>query len=444
MPLDDTTANAIYSSNLENLRRGGGVVGGGVGGVGGGILGRTVGNAFGSGKSPLARGIGTGVGLVGGGIAGALAGRRLGELSATPVTNRQLKYLEDHMAANDRELPPQELYDVMPPEYQEGYKAAMAKFAGSRWREAIRSGEVMGPAAEKLKSTMGVDPMREASGLAKGWANKARASGYTSHVLSSPWQSFKGAVGRVFRRKGAPPLTGMLGARMIGSPALVHPFSQSTLSFPHKNLGLLKDVGGDAAKQITESPKLLEQFQGSVLGHEGSELSALGRMHGLRNPMTMIAKGYMPVESPGEGALKQMYESGSGLAKRISDPSLREVLKAKALMFGPAVGSHASPQVLLEEIRNNRMLSPEIQQFWKQTRNMTGELPAIEAVTGTAGRLAKKNLPNLSRTILKNNNVGRFALEKAFDAGSAGTPFSKLRDLISNAGGGTAVKNFVR
>jgi len=444
MPLDDTTANAIYSSNLENLRRGGGILGGGVGAVGGGLLGHAVGRSF---KSPVGRGISAGVGALGGGIAGALAGKRLGALSATPMTNSQLRKLEETLAAQP--VPQDDLYGVMPPAYLEGYKDAAAKFAGSRWREAIRSGEVMGPAAETLKTQMGVDPLREASGLATGWANKARASGYTSHVLSSPWQTFKGAIGRVFRRKGAPPLTGMLGARMSGSPALVHPFSQSTLSFPHKNLGLLKDVGGDTAKQISESPKLLEQFQGSVLGHEGSELSALGRMGGLRDPMTMMSRGYMPVDAT-EQAFKKMYDAGGGLARRVSDPSTRFLLGQRSLYQNAAKGSHASPQVLLEEIRNNRMLSPEIQSFWKQTRNLTGELPAIEAVTGTAGRLAKKNLPSLSRAILKNNNVGRFALEQAFEEGAKRTPFSKLRELISNAGGAaakagnTAVNNFVR
>jgi hypothetical protein len=65
--------------------------------------------------------------------------------------------------------------------------------------------------------------------------------------------------------------------------------------------------------------------------------------------------------------------------------------------------SHLSPEIVLEEMRNVRGMSPRTQKLIEALRRLTGELPLIERAAGTGARvvLPKHDIQAISQKILK-------------------------------------------
>ena len=313
----------------------------------------------------------------------------------------------------------------------------LEKLSTSRWREAIRSGEIMpGPEAEALKSRMGVDPVREAEGLIKGWRGRAEARGIPAIELSNfrkyldpARQAFQGdSEARKMLVQHAKALQGL---STMASPAGVLPNGVSA-SLPAMESML---VAGASPKQLPRyltNPAFRHEIHGAILGHEGSEMSASRNMDlsDFAQGHNVYRKGLAPeISAVTAGAgVKGLNRLGEMLGKpEIAPPELSRLMALHSPMGGITAGSHADARVLLEEIRNTRMLSPETQQFMTNLRHRTGELPGIRAATGYhLGAGAPKNMLILGR--IPKGRMGEIAQKVHAEQAARGTQLGGLFD----------------
>ncbi len=258
----------------------------------------------------------------------------------------------------------------------------------SRWREAIRSGEISGPQAEMLKQRMGVDPFREAEGLAQGAQNMASRRGYKTNTyrardigqnLFKDFQRRGGslrALGNAARAQARMlPEAPILAGSLLGGGAVTFPQQKQIVHLPEllqRNTRQL--MGSDAAKQMR--PTDWRSVTGIMKGHEGSETRYIDKP---LNP-----KGYKVMNPAITGRhMKAMGRAGR-FAAVLTGQERSGLLRnlANKLPDTPASfltsGRHADPRVLLEEIRNSRMFSPQFQTAMTRLRRRTGEYDHLE------------------------------------------------------------------
>lgn len=312
----------------------------------------------------------------------------------------------------------------------------LQKQATSRWREAIRSGEVApGPEAERLKSRMGVDPGREAEGLISGWRGKAQAHGadpleiklreYPRLIRES--LSGNSAAAENLGRQGK----GALEVAKQFSPAGVTP-AGTAYSMPLLE-GLM--VRPRHLPKYLASSSLRQQLHGAILGHESSELSAARRTGALQD----INKG-LNIYRSGLGADVKALAAGAGqnvfgrLARMAGKPELANQDITRMLVMhspagGIAVGRHADPSVLLEEVRNTRMLSPEAQTLLRDLRKRTGEWESMSSAIGPTGLIPRHQMPEIGKRLAAPHAARGAQLAELFNEG-ARSPLSGFKALL--------------
>lgn len=312
----------------------------------------------------------------------------------------------------------------------------LEKLATSRWREAIRSGEVPpGPAAEQLKTRMGVDPGREAEGLVAGWRGKAKAYGVDPIEIKFKeyprliQESLAGNAGSAekLRRQGRSALDITQGL----GPAGVSP-SGTPFSVPSLEAAL---VSPRRMPKYFSSPSLRQQFHGAILGHESSELSAARRTGALQD----LNKG-LNVYRPGLGAEVRALAGGVGTnvfdrfarmagKPEWSNPELTRHLVLRSPAGGIGQGRHADASVLLDEVRNTRMLSPETQTLLQDLRKRTGEWPSISEAIGPTGQVPRHRMTEIGRRLSAPHAARGAHLSGLFNEGMR-SPLSGLKALI--------------
>ena len=274
----------------------------------------------------------------------------------------------------------------------------LEKVATSRWREAIRSGELAPSDAETLKTRMGVDPLREAQGLSKGWRGKADYHGFapmTQVESELPIRPVEGSrVGEkqlrsvqpnVKKYKDIGPHTYM-GRKPVTRHTFVPYYSGEVTDLAARLQGRR---GAEAGKHIQG------ELTGLTAGHEGSELVEL--MKGIR-------KGRIDLNKPRTTRWANL--------------------------------SHFSPRVILEEVRNARMLSPQTRATMLRLRRKV-ELPEIALQIPTQKgtnqlQLPRHQLERYSRKIQKSPNISRMMFDPRYGSRKVRNNWLKtLRKYVS-------------
>lgn len=279
--------------------------------------------------------------------------------------------------------------------------SVLSKTAVSRWREAIYSGELPLEQREKLKAYMGSTPERFMEGSAKGRAAVLDRAGYR---VVEPEAKIRNA----FKQYRAKELSGKELAEIISENfAIAQTGSQSsalTKSITHtptKDLSnfapitiLNKNIPNEerrsVLKRLFRDPSLRKELETLVLNHEAGE-STLDVVKGgsgafqvpsskTPKPVSLLRRPGMAASSATVGALDAL--AGEHIGPHI--PSMGTTPHKKPLEYIARIlnrkvhdphpmGMHATPEVLLHELRGSRMMSPELQSIQRNVRNITGE-----------------------------------------------------------------------
>lgn len=288
----------------------------------------------------------------------------------------------------------------------------LSKEATSRWREALRSGEVSGEAAEALKRKMRVQPGREGRGLVRGARNIAARKGFDFTVYHSPLDVLSKLVkadGRNQLARAVTELYGGIGGGGAGVSFMAGPTPTTVrrggvFGFPAKaNAKKNKLFIDQIRKRLTaaESANLFDLF----MSHEGSE--AKHHMKMFKEPYNIAIKPSAPIP-PGIAGATRGLRLGRILKTKGKAPTeifMRAYARNIATQLSSPVvaGKHANPQVILEEMRNSRMFSPNVQSAMHNLRSRTGELGQVNRAVGgevySRPKLPKKELSRISKKV---------------------------------------------
>ena len=255
----------------------------------------------------------------------------------------------------------------------------LAKYATSRWREAIRSGEIApGPAAEALKARMGVTQARESAGLNRGTMNILKQHGFKYEEMS-PMKSIRrlldmsdgGLSSRAagFGARSVREVENLSTRRVGGAVTLPGDYREGRVVVHPKDLDRnMKILGGEATKKM--KPNDWRALKNLVIRHEGDEVRNLlsDKAYQVRNPNTELVNKALGKAGPSLRATATAM--GKGKLDQDLLGSMAHLTLAKLPVYS---GNHFSPQILLEERRNQRMLSPAVQDTFTAIRERTGE-----------------------------------------------------------------------
>ena len=273
------------------------------------------------------------------------------------------------------------------------------KLATSRWREAIRSGELPYASAEKLKARMGVDPSAWADKLTAGAQQRAKNLGYRFNTYEPQ------SLGQIVRKNILKPkalgseLTGR-GLSMVGGGGVTVP--------KWKRIDLLHPTQGKSPfypepVRLKSAPKQLLALLGQ---HESQEAATAAARPGLR---------YTPLSREGFEDLGPTYRGLSEYNNGVADvfkmsPATRAARQSAMLgNVGAFSGAHLGAMPPLTDIREARMLSPTVQRQWAHVRARTGELQNmlkatnydkmqfVRGIPGGMPYLPRKQLPAIAR-----------------------------------------------
>lgn len=277
----------------------------------------------------------------------------------------------------------------------------LEKLATSRWREALRSGEVLGDEAERLKHRMGVDPVREAAGLDRGTKNILERQGYELKNMSAT-----DTAKRMWARRKDLPLGVNLKSEyntaagsILGGGGATIPDAFEVAVQPQVLRRKMKTLGGDAAKGM--KPTDWKQLQSLLTRHEGDEVLQASKVrpgdpgYRLLNPDQQFQSKLL---NKGPSARLGLLATGGNPADNLSANAAADSVIATTP--GSQSGMHRSPEVILNERRNQRMLSPATQDLMSRVRDTTGEnvhmRKAIQDAGLPEGRIPKGQLRSLS------------------------------------------------
>lgn len=319
--------------------------------------------------------------------------------------------------------------------YEQGFYSVfqLIKTATSRWREAVRSGELGLEGGEALKARMGVDPLREAEGMYTGWRQRARKAKYDA--FEPKVRGIPGAVQSLINNGMTPQFENRLQVAKAVSGNGVVPVLKATTVSPDAAAALLLD--NKSRLKYLGSQNFRRQLGGALASHEGSEISHAGQLAkskiyqsfidnevGRRN--AQIAGG---IVGPVEASLKAMGQIPKDYTTTIAERSMAGLQGPLSQVIS---GAHASPRVLLEEVRNNRMLSPDVQNAMLKLRGKGEgqELRNIKAVTGDNLNIPRKSIPGMSRTMYASNEKVLNMLRGEFAKGEAQGGKGLLRNTL--------------
>lgn len=298
----------------------------------------------------------------------------------------------------------------------------------NRAREMLRSGEIQGADAEKLRQYIGATPEREAAGLERGARGLAKSKGFAVHdygpgamdtakkqLLTGSMAQRKAALEDMARmamsRRGGgaltfPDISGVMpeswANRFLPGPQIIRNHDAITQSF------------GALGADVKEIPHMLS----GALMHEADEARFSRKATDkLLKQKKMIDpnSGYRVLQP----ALKELAESAGnsaeskGLLSRRINRGMRDAALATPGIYS---GNHIDPRVILNETRNNRMFPQGVQNSWGALRNTTGELSHMNA-SAKGGLLPKNKLTGIAK------NMGAMAKNEISGAANAATNF---------------------
>jgi hypothetical protein len=298
------------------------------------------------------------------------------------------------------------------------------KLAVSRWREAIYSGELNTPEAEKLKAYMGKDPTQYSEGLRQGTINRLadRHMSYDEHERFTPREHLRNIKNK-YIPSGALPKNYSSTELVTGNVNVAHPEA--------KNLGYM---GG-----LKDNPEHHKQLANLITGHEGREsdfsfknldhranklwnrsprnepiftdTEAKNRMSPRDYAKTQLrediarqeviskfkrrhfketSRDFAPTPKtllPREerAATYKALQHASNMEYGYGAPRAEVMKNLENTVVKPLIrrGAHFDPAVLIDEARNARMMSPEVAKAMENVRKGTGEQSLVRSVTNT-------------------------------------------------------------
>lgn len=219
------------------------------------------------------------------------------------------------------------------------YQAALTKVA-SRWREAIRSGEIGAESAAKLMKRMGYTEGREIAGLNRGSVRMAKKMGIPLHI-SSEYATIPEMI-RAGRDTSAAPIP--IGVRNRMNMASFIPGEGISMDLKLRDFNNLNLTLGKEKKEIL-SDKNLAATRALILRHEVDEARA-GKK---------LSKKWNDTPTEIEDVVDRVRRSRFyGLNAAVRDPNYH----ARSVLDIPnhVNYQHMDPSVIYQEIRNGRML----------------------------------------------------------------------------------------
>jgi hypothetical protein len=310
------------------------------------------------------------------------------------------------------------------------------KLAVSRWREAIYSGELNTPEAEKLKSHMNVNPHRYAARLVEGTQNRLAERG---NKVIGPRQ---------------------LPTQMKDVPYKLLSMRNGTLTNPITGNIFINPRSADVFTALGDIPQdaksLRKQINSLIVSHEGMESVAARGM----DTNSILKKQYLRWKP--EDALSEFsphirrgigYVEGirQGLLKPgTPNTTLQALANFPVREHAFTTGVHMDPSVVLNEIRQSRMLSPPVRQAFNDVRlHLTGEVADANTLAPKSGipdspLIRKKDIPSLSKRMRALSNTHAQGHITALDNAMNKTfePASKIRGMATSVF--NRLKGFIR
>jgi hypothetical protein len=312
----------------------------------------------------------------------------------------------------------------------------LEKLAVSRWREAIYSGELNTPEAEKLKSYMNVNPHRYADRLVEGTKNRLAERGnriigprqLPTRIKDLPYKALS-----MYRGTITNPITGNI---------FIHPGDARAIA----ELG---DIPQDAKS-------LRKQINSLILSHEGMESVAA---RGL-DANSLLKKQYLrwkPEDTLSEFAphIRRGIGYVEGVRQGLLKPgtpnrTLQSLANFPSRQHSFTTGSHVDPSIVLNEIRQSRMLSPPVREAFNDLRlHLTGEVADANTLAPKSGipdspLIRKKDIPSLSKRMRALSNTHAQGHITALDNAMYKTfePSSKIRGMATSVF--NKLKGFIR
>jgi hypothetical protein len=209
-----------------------------------------------------------------------------------------------------------------------------------------------------------------------------------------------------------------------------------TATIPALEFPLVSAVSKRHGLRYLADPGFRRQVRGSILGHEGSELSASRKVD-----ISDINKGYNVYRSGLTPEITSVVGGvGAGATRRLLnamgkgenfDADLTKNITLHSPQSGIMAGRHANPEVVLNEIRNNRMLSPDTQDFMKKLRQKTTEWEPIEQLGGKNPILPRRQLHPMAKSLAAGQMGREKALGSLFDEGLK-SPLQGLKALMKS------------
>jgi len=255
----------------------------------------------------------------------------------------------------------------------------LEKAATSRWREAIRSGLLSLREAEKLKKSMGVDPQREAAGLTKKWLGIAKRKGSIPLTRTGPQGNYVRADGS----KSIP--SNLQDALAPPTETAAYSFVNPVTKYKSLSPAEIKKTFGRHADDVAEAlatkhPLLRAPSHTYVDPHfKGDILQGFLGKRPPSNPQFPVNTKELSRMSPRDReqlvGLMRSHEA-SELASTVKHP-LISPQRGVDLGRQRKVHQHDSARVLLEEMRDSRMLSPRVQQMLKNLRSSPTDMLGV-------------------------------------------------------------------
>ena len=345
--------------------------------------------------------------------------------------------------------------------YDIGVELALEKLATSRWREAIRSGEISPWDADELKERMGFDPERHAKRMMHGARQRAAAHGYKFYEHTP--KAYKGELGRLVQSTAR-------GFREKGLRGAGRAVQQWAPGFGERALGLLTGVMGGggganpALQRIDLVPGMVATKGGTmpiVAGHEAGEAAEMRRYQrpmdrwyrqitgrpDIQRGLARLTGGAAEI---GEQVGRLFGKSGIGgdirynireMLQKGWDPAVLnpDMPEGALRQFVPYAhtSQHASAMPPIQDIREGRLLGGKGQRTMEALRRATGEYdtmlmasvegaPRVQAARamgeGSALRLPRHRLRQIANAMERLN----LAEGAAIAEGEAGPVASRV------------------
>lgn len=318
---------------------------------------------------------------------------------------------------------------------QEIASQVFEKVGVSRWREAIYSGELSVPEASKLKDYMGVNTNKYTDRVAEGTRNRLALRGNRVYKPFSIVHNIKDVPTAALTH-----MKGTLTSPYTGN-IFTHPSSINDIAA----FGGIPEGAENSRKQIANL----------MLSHEGMESDLL---RGGMKTDGVLKQQYMrwiPEDQLSDIAKKRRTVIGyiEGIRQGLLRPGTpNKTLSQLANYPGKdnyATGSHMDPSVVLNEMRQSRMASPEVQEAFRNLRLVTGEgidanWIAPQSSIPHTPLIRKNDIPRMSKYMREISRLRAqdhaTELNKAMNTTFG--PASKVRGIATNILG--KLKGFLR